>query len=331
MQKIVFTESMGIPHSTFEEEFLSHKKCSEWWYATGYLNDNDGKMYGFQYTLARVKIFGIRFHMLLTSVTDFQTAKHYYGQRMVLFGKNVVTTEKTTALGDKAIIKFSPNPFNSKGHMELSMRANEYDLNITMDATKAPVWHCEDGKLIMGVLDDPKQTTYYYSYTNLATKGTLMLNGKKLDVTGKSWFDKQGGTYSLTKREVNWEWFSFRFFDNEEIMLFSFPQDNYSDGTYIHRDGKYERLNKYEITPMGFTQASGYKFSNGWKVKIPGIKDEEYTITPKIAGQFNVFFFELLAEIKNKENKLVGYCFVELLPGVYNEKLQSSRAFKKVD
>jgi len=53
----------------------------------------------------------------------------------------------------------------------------------------------------------------------------LTLGEKEYKVSGKAWFDKQGGTYTLTSRWTNWEWFSMRFFDGKEIMLFSFPQD----------------------------------------------------------------------------------------------------------
>ena len=38
MSKIKYTKGIGLPHKSFKEEFLSHKKCSEWWYCTGYLN-----------------------------------------------------------------------------------------------------------------------------------------------------------------------------------------------------------------------------------------------------------------------------------------------------
>ena len=81
---------------------------------------------------------------------------------------------------------------------------------------------------------------------------------------------------------------------------------------------------------MVFTQAGGYKFSNGWKLSINGIKDENYTLTPLIDGQFNFSFFELLAEVRNTNGTLVGYAVVELCPGVYNKKQQNFRAFKKV-
>ena len=287
-------------------------------------------MFGFQFTLAKIKVYGIKFHVLLTALTDFETGKHYYEQNTAFFGKGITTTANRVAFGDRAEMTFSENEFAGKGHMELSMSGKNYSLNLQMNAIKPPAWHCEDGKLKMGLVDDPKQTTFYYSYTNLASTGKLILDGKELNLTGKSWFDKQGGTYTITNRFVQWEWFSMRFFDDEEIMLFSFPQDNYHDGTFIDKSGKYRRLNNYGIEPLGFTEAGGYKFSNGWKLTIKGVKEEEYTIAPKIAGQFNLFFFELLAEIKNKKGELVGYCVTELLPGVYNEKTKSINAFKKV-
>jgi predicted secreted hydrolase len=42
--------------------------------------------------------------------------------------------------------------------------------------------------------------TYYWSYTNLAFLGKLVLDGKEYRVTGKGWFDKQGGPYKLFDR-----------------------------------------------------------------------------------------------------------------------------------
>jgi len=121
-----------------------------------------------------------------------------------------------------------------------------------------------------------------------------------------------------------------RFFDDEEAMLFSFPQDNYQDGTFIDKSGNSKRLNDYKITPLGFTEAGGKKFSFGWKVEIKGVKDQEYTIIPKMDGQLNLTYYELLADIKDKAGNIVGYCVVELLPGVYNEKINVGAVFARI-
>ena len=331
MGKIIYADGIGVPHKRFEDEFLTHRKCSEWWYATGYLEDEEGSLFSFQFTLAKIKVLGVKFHMLLTSVTDIQTNSHYYGQQQAFFGKDIVTTPQETAFGNLASVKYSPNEKSTLGNMETAINAKEYELRLDLRAQKAPVWNCEEGKLQMGILDDPKQITYYFSFTNLAAEGTLILNGKQHQVKGKAWFDRQGGPYQLTNPLTNWEWFSFRFFDNEEVMLFSFPQTKYADGTYIRENGKYQRLSNYSIEPLDFITEPNtkYKFSCGWKVKINNIKEEEYLVKPVTDGQFNVFFFELLAEVLNKQGERVGYCFVELLPGARNRKIKPLLAFKK--
>ena len=207
------------------------------------------------------------------------------------------------------------------GKLGLSIAAEDYSLSLDMNAAKPPVWHCDNGVLRMG-LDDPKQTTYYWSYTNLRATGKLVLGGRAFEVSGKAWFDRQGGTYNIINRWTHWEWFSIRFFDDEEVMLFSFPQSDYQDGTFIDREGNYERLNDYSIKPLGFTEAGGHKFSLGWDVEIKGVKDEEYTIIPKMDGQLNLTYYELLADVVDKGGNTVGLCVVELLPGVYNKHIK---------
>lgn len=331
MGKIAYTEGTGVPHRRFEDEFLTHKKCSEWWYATGYFEDEEKNLFAFQFTLAKVKISGLKFHMLLTSVTDVATGAHYNGQQLAFFGKGVTSTHNETAFGELATIRYNPNDKSVLGDMRLVMNAREYALRLSMRAQKAPVWHCEDGKLQMGVQGDPRQVTYYYSFTNMLADGTLTLNGKEHKVRGKAWFDRQGGTYALTKPVTNWEWFSLRFFDNEELMLFSFPQTGYVDGTYIRENGEYRRADGYGIEPLTFITEPNtqYRFSSGWKVRIPGVKEEDYLIRPVTDGQFNIFFFELLAEILNPKGERVGLCFVELLPGARNDKIRTSLAFKR--
>ncbi len=181
----------------------------------------------------------------------------------------------------------------------------------------------------MGI-EDEKQTTFYYSYTNMPTKGKFNLDGKEIEVKGNTWFDKQGGNFNFLDIHTHWEWFSMRFYDNEEIMLFNFPQQKYSDGTYIKKDFTSERLTNYYMKPLEFVEKNGYKFSCGWKLKMPNIKEESYKIIPIIDGQLNLAYFEQLCYIYNKSGKEVGLCFVELLPGVYNKKITGKLLMKKV-
>lgn len=132
-----------------------------------------------------------------------KTEKHYYGQQIALFNKGVTNNLNETIFSDTASIKYSSNDKSSLGNMDLLMKAEDYQLKLQMTSTKEPVWHCEDGKLQMGILDDLKQVTYYFSFTNLLIEGILNLDGKTHKVKGKGWFDKQGGPYQLTNPKTN--------------------------------------------------------------------------------------------------------------------------------
>jgi len=329
MKMITYAQTPGIPRGSMDEEFLTHRHCSEWWYSTGYLETENGRLFTFQFTLAKIKIKGINFHVILTALTDVENNRHYYFQKPAFFGKGIIATADRIAFGDVAGMTFQPGDFGSKGQMSVEMKGLHYTLQLEMKSVKPPVWHCDDGILKMGLVNEPRQRTYYYSYTNLLTTGRLVLDGQTFQVTGKSWFDRQGGTYTIENPLVNWEWFSLRFFDNEELMLFTFPQDDYLDGTQIARDGSAKRLNNYRVKPHGFLEAGGYKFSSGWDLHIPGYKDEDFSLTPVADGQFNLFFYELLAGIRNKKGDLLGFAVVELLPGVYNSKLNSMKIFHR--
>jgi len=328
MKEITYTKTTGIPPRSMEEEFLCHKRGFEWWYATGFLNDENGRLFTFQFTLSKIKVYGVTFNLLMTAVTDIDNAKHYYNQKSIFFEKDVIITPSRVGVEGAAEMTF-PLDKSGGGRLGLTMDGDGYALTLDIEMVKKPIWQCQDGVLRMGI-DAPLAKTYYWSYTNLAVNGRLKLEGKEFSVQGKAWFDRQGGPFNPLDRRQQWEWFSLRFIDNEEVMLFSFPHVPYHDGTFIDRSGKATRYSDFTITPLGFTEARGNKYSCGWKVQLNGIKDEEYTIVPKVDGQLNLFYFELLADIKDKAGNAVGFCVVELLPGVYNEKSTAMSAFARV-
>jgi predicted secreted hydrolase len=310
-------------HGTFDEEWPPHKKASGWWYITGYLSDkqNPNHLYSYQYTVAQGQVLGKRVYILHMAFSDLEDDTHLFKQEVRLWrGK------KIRANYDEVV--YVPYTILSKKQKELNLEitTEEFDLHLVLQKGKEAIWHCDNGVLAMGLSSDPKQRTVYYSYTNLPTEGTLIIRDKsgqtrELEVVGKSWFDRQYGPFRLLNRASHWEWFSFRFFDDEEIMLFYFPQHPYMDGTYIDKQGKTTRLQNYEIKPKDFVKKGSfnYTFSFGWDVIIPGIKEERYEIKPLSGGQFNIAYFELLAEVLNSKNERIGYCFVELICGARNE------------
>ncbi len=310
----------------FEKDWGLHKKCKEWFYATGVLFDEEGNMYSYQYTLLHI-YFGL-FTLVapMIAFTDYTNKKHHYKQAPTLKKNNLIVTS------NEASFKGVASAVKSADGITIKAKNSFFDLNVFCEYGKGAFWHCDNGKLQMGILGE-KQTTLYYSWTNMPTKGTVIIDGKKIELKGKTWFDRQGGTYSLVNPKTHWEWFSLRFFDDEEVMLFTFPQDNYFDGTYITKDNKSSRLNNYEIKSTKTTIFNDLKWSSGWTINIP-IKEKDYLIEPVQEGHMNLGYFEQLCYVKNKNGIIVGYCFAELLPGVLNKTAKANQVsllFKTIE
>lgn len=317
-------KSIKIPyrqenHGTFDEEWPIHRGVSGWWYITGYFFEN-GKpehLYSYQFTVIKPNLNGLSPWLIQLAFTDIKDNKHYFRQRIKYFGKDYYVNENTVNYGTLGhLVRQDKN-------MLLSVHNDLFDLEMDLNKGKGATWHCNDGVLIMGNPQKEKERTVYYSYTNLPTSGEVCLHipggiNRTMQVTGKSWFDRQWGPYHLTDPMTHWEWFSLRFFDDEEVMLFAFPQCSYFDGTYITKDKKRIRLQDYSYTPQEIVVVNGTKFSRGWDLEMPGIKDEKYKIAPLIDGQLNLVYFELIADIINNKDEKVGYCVVELLPGARN-------------
>lgn len=316
---IEYTKSKGIPRGTFEEEWLAHKRQAEWWYATGYGTDEDGNLYSYQFTLIKAWLTIKDYYQMQCAVTDIANHDH----RIVFRGlkkAEIDVTPTLAAVGQEGRLEKVGDSFH------VVMNEDNFSADLMLHPAKAPAWHCEDGILQMR-LPKPKEKTYYYSYTNCPCEGTLAFGGKKVAIKGKGWIDKQGGTYTMTTPKTNWEWFSLRFFDDEEMMLFTFPKEpglyetGYYDGTYIRKDGSYQRLMDYTLEPLEFLTAEGLKFACKWKLTVPGLKEGSYIITPATDGQLNLVYYELLARVENEAGELVGYSFVELLSGARNAKM----------
>lgn len=299
---------------SFEREWLLHQGCNEWWYCTGTLHTDGGLDYAYQFTLIELgSIPLLEPDVLMLALTDLQTGQHHYLQNVRVFKSGVTIEPEGIQFGERAIL--------TKGvegiHLNLNHKA--FALDLRLDYGKGAFWHCDKGKLYMGSEENERNTTLYFSYTNMPTSGVLQLDGQKHVVTGKTWFDKQGGPYNLAARGTNWEWFSLRFHDNEEMMLFTFPHMDYFDGTFIDKAGNSQRLNNYQIKTLKTVEHSGKIWSAGWEVVIPGRKEECYTVMPMFEGNINFAYFEELCSIRNERGEQVGVCFAELLPGVHNE------------
>lgn len=318
-------------HGDFDAEWPIQRSVSGWWYITGYFSEvgKSDRLYSYQVTIIRPFLKGFSPWVLQLAVTDIQNSKHHFRQQVKFFDKNIYVNETTVNYGSMARVVRQEN------NMLLSVQTDIFELELDLNKGKGATWHGDDGVLVMGNPNKKEERTVYYSYTNMPTTGKVILHtpdgkNRTMQITGKSWFDRQWGPYHLIDTMTHWEWFSLRFFDDEEVMLFAFPQCSYYDGTYISKDKKRQRMQNYTYTPNEIVVVNDTKYSKGWDLVMPGVKEEKYKIVPIIDGQLNLVYFELIADIINNQGEKVGYCIVELLPGARDPEKKMKPNFKKV-
>jgi len=304
-------------HGSFDEEWNPHSQVNDWWYVTGYLQrtDRPDSLYSYQFTVINPRRFGKNIWSLDTAFSDMRTGEHFFKRKLRLPGKQTGVLNEAVHFLPYGLLEKNPN------EMVLTTRTKELELNLNLNPGKGAFWHGDNGILVMGLKDDSRQRTVYYSYTNMPTTGSVRFvdnagNKQEFSVTGKSWFDRQWGPFRLGDSDSYWEWFSIRFFDDEEVMLFAFPQTSYYDGTFIGKDGKTRRIENYKYTCHTLKKKGKILFSWGWDIVLPGVKEENYRISPMNDGQYNNGYCEVMAMVTNMDGTEVGYCFAELLPGI---------------
>ena len=128
------------------------------------------------------------------------------------------------------------------------------------------------------------QSSYYYSFTDLETRGTIRTDraGAAVPVSGTSWFDQEFGSNQLAGDQIGWDWFGIHLSDGRDLMLYFLRKrdgshEAASSGTLVEKSGRTRHLALAEIGVEVLShwksEKSGGRYPNRWRVRIPGRRD----------------------------------------------------------
>lgn len=304
-------------HGTIFEEWAPHDRGIEWWYATGYLDGDNGRKYFYQVNIFHFPFLKANKHSMDAIISDYKTGQHIHEQTPPTYIEGAYKNGDTlTYLNEK--VGVSGNwKFNPQTNL-LNVKTPNIEMSLQMADLKGAVWHGKrgDGVLQMGLED---KLSFYYSVPNNETTGWILYldrGGNRINtkVKGKSWLDRQWGT--MDNKVYSWDWFSLRFFDNEEVMIFSFPQYKYKDATYFDKNSNVCYFDNYTYSIENFVKKGNNWFGVGWTLELP-FKEKKYRIVPLSFDDVNVSkynaYHEGLCNIYNNRGELVGYGITETM------------------
>ncbi|MDE0032274.1 MAG: carotenoid 1,2-hydratase [Deltaproteobacteria bacterium] len=317
---------------------------TEWWYFTGHLRvaEEPVPRFGFQFTFFRIGVSpdasggdsawaANSIIMGHAAVTDLETGRHRFSELVVRaapllagFGRH-----------PDPRIAWSVGPPGTPDEWQLRWNGKGFDFTMA-DAGKSFGFSLSTRPLKPLVFQGPgglsrkgegaTEASHYYSFTRMATTGTVRLEGKEWEVSGTSWMDKEFGSNQLGEDTEGWDWFSLQFDDGREVMLYLLRNRNggthYAGATLVEAGGAVRHLQpsewKLNATGQWTSPATGAPYPAGWILDIPDAAIRA-VITPRLADQENrsslipnLFYWEGSVRVESGSGTRIGQGYVEL-------------------
>lgn len=263
---------------------------SEWWYFSGALSDDaSGDEFGFQLAFFR---FALRpgeasvdspwsvpqIYMAHFALTNVQAQTHRVVER---FARPANAIAGAVAVPFAVWLDDWTAESRGDDFTPLRLRARDADTGIALDlslaAGKPLVLQADQGLSAKG--PEPGNASWYYSATRLPASGSVEWDGRRLQVSGNAWLDREWSTSSLGADVAGWDWFGLQLDDGRDLMLYVLrdhagqprPQ---SAGTWVDQDGGSQRLtaDTFHATPLAYWRSpdTGIHWPVEWRLRLTG-------------------------------------------------------------
>lgn len=294
----------------FPQDHGPHQEYqTEWWYYTGNLESADGRHWGFQLTFFRRGLHPeiieresawatSNIYMAHFALTDVAGNQFYAFDRFRRDGAGLAGAQADPFRVWTGNWEASAAP---DGGMRLRASEDNVALDLVARNIKPTVLQGDQGLSQKSAGEG--NASYYYSFTRMATEGTITVDGQEFSVTGLSWLDREWSTSLLEETQQGWDWFALQFDDDREMMFFQIRLadgsiEPLSGGTFVDTDGSTTRIThddvQIEVLERWTSPHSGAQYPSRWRMTSPTL-GLDITIEPYLSDQelaFSVTYWE---------------------------------------
>jgi predicted secreted hydrolase len=259
------------------------KTHNEWWYVVGHMRSGS---HTFGYEVTIFKFLDVRPPGFSSAVSVYrtdiaisdETGKKFHQKVTYYFPQSasLSTSSLNARVGSASLVASGPKD------LTLHAAFAKFSIALHLHSARPPMYVGGRGYINFGT-----QFTYYYSLTDLASSGTITVNGRTFTVTGISWLDHQWGDWSWAGAK-GWTWMALQLSNGIQLSLF----DVRAFGTPIqfasvlNKSGKTLSVPGVTITSSGSWHSphTGATYPSGWTVHIPALK-ATFHISPTLKDQ----------------------------------------------
>lgn len=314
----------------FPQDHHAHPEFrTEWWYLTGHLKAAGGERFGYQLTFFRTALKG---------AAGAESARQVYFAHFALgeLGRSRFRCFEQMSRGGLGVAGAATDTFKvwngdwllegGQGPERLEAVTPEVSLQLALRPLKPPAVHGQEGVSRKG--EGRGHASHYYSLSRMSAQGTLVVEGRRLEVSGSSWMDHEFSSDQLGPDQVGWDWFSVQLEDGWDLMLYIMrlkdgSADAASSGTLINPGGRatHLRIEEFRVEPLGEwpSPRSGATYPSGWRLTLPG-RGLSLVVSPELKDQelvtrrSRITYWEGACQVEGSHQgrKVAGQAFVEL-------------------
>jgi len=300
-------QALATPRVELPRDHFAHPGAGiEWWYVSGDVRGRDGHRYAVFFTLFRRGGAVLPISQVIDLTTGVRIGRSERAAGAALGHERL----DVDAAGARLRYDARTNRW------AFAASSDGYALTITARPEKPYVLHGGGTGFIRQSVAGPSA---YYSATRMAASGTIASRARRVVFTGTVWLDHQWGSFQDDPRAFDWDWFSCRFDDRTELMLYRFrdrqgrPLAAFRSGTFVARDGSSRSLPRFEAQAGPRTlAASGHRWPLDWRLDAPAerLRLELHAIVADqlFHGVLVPTFWEGAATVTGTKH---GVCFVE--------------------
>jgi predicted secreted hydrolase len=297
------------PRVMFPRDHYGHSQASiEWWYFTALAKDESGTPYTVFFTL-----FSSQGGLVpVSQVVNLASGVVVGHSEDIAVGKVGASSFDLKAGDARLRYKLASNTWS------FAVASADFAVSLTQRPLKPYALHGLGTGLINQSYAGP---SHYYSSTRMAATGTLRTGAQTIALTGQSWFDHQWGSFGNDPRAFNWNWFSCRFDNGTELMLYQFldrttgqPLTAFKNGTFVAKNGKTTHITDFAATAGTRTlDAAGRNWPLDWTLNVPSLSLSE-TVRAIVPDQLvrNTLLPTFWEGASRATGSRGGTCFVEL-------------------